>query len=230
MGVNIVFHSLSFSFNFFVPLGQSTRIMKTLLNLLSVLIFCLTDLCAQSNELNINILTQIRTHYRELYGKETRLEESTLDSIYNMRFRAKATKRFEETPILMDITIPRLPSLDLYGAKPILEGDLGPKAGVIVLVTVHTEGGGTGSNSSAQELFLFGLKEDSYKLLHVYSEAELSGCDNGWFRAKRIEDGLLLAEAQCFAPKDPRCCPSQRFALKLQWESGGWQSVSRQRR
>lgn len=204
--------------------------MKTLFCLLSLITLSFADLHAQSRELDAEILAQIRAHYRELYGKENRLEESTLDSLYNMRFRAKATKRFEETPILMDVTIPRLPALELYGAKPILEGDLGPKAGEIVLVSVHTEGGGTGSNSSAQELFLFGLKDGSYKLLNVFSEAELSGCENGWFRAKRIEDGFLLAEAQCFAPKDPRCCPSQRFALKLQWESGGWQSVSRQRK
>jgi hypothetical protein len=195
----------------------------------------------QNNETNIlqdskedladkNIVQSIKDYYQINFGKGARLEEVTNDTInvltyYNIPNKGDEYGGFLDG-FLISITIPLIKNQELFGAIPILEGDVNKDQKKDLVISVHTEGGGGGGNVASQDIFVFVYEKEKYKLVNVTSEGDVCGC-NGNFRARKIENNFLVGHSSCYTEDDARCCPSLHYETKVEFENGKLNFVSK---
>ena len=172
--------------------------------------------------IDISMVQSIKDYYHGTYGEGTRLEEAADTSAVALSYFITTENEEENDGRLIVITIPLIRDQDLWGAKPILEGDLNNDLKNDLVITVHTEFG----NSAAQEIFVFINEQENYRLAIVTGYQDLSGC-NGYFWARRIENNLIIGNSSCFAPEDAMCCPSLHYQTKVAFDSNELKFVSK---
>ncbi len=193
-------------------------------------------------QLDKRVVQMIKEHYHLTYGEGTRLEESaeaaageetrleeSAEAAAGERTRLEESAETAATELtyyhipenddekegrIVTITIPLTKGQELYGAVPILEGDLNRDRKSDLLVTVHTESG----NSASQDMFLFLNENETYRLATVADHQEISGC-RGTFWARKIKDNLIEGNSSCYAADDAMCCPSLHYKTKVAFEN-----------
>lgn len=188
-----------------------------------------TNIIAKSNGivLDKSIVQTIKDYYHDLYSKEGRLEEVNSDKEIRLSYYRIPSEDNEYLGGgLIDINIYLTDSQELYGAVPILEGDLNNDQKNDLVVTVHTEGGGMGASVWGQDIFVFTYTKGVYKLADIVGDGFVSGC-RGTFRAHRIENNFIIGESICFTESDARCCPSSQYETKVALKEGKLNHVSK---
>ncbi len=140
---------------------------------------------ANEFKLDKSIINTIKDYYQTNFGKDSRLEESISDTMIYMTYYNIPKNVDDYEGFLIGISIPLIKEQDLFGANPILDGDLNNDRNSDLLISVHTQGGGGGGNIWSQDLFAFISENGNYKLASVTPDFEISGCD-GSFRAVKM--------------------------------------------
>jgi hypothetical protein len=178
--------------------------------------------------LNDNIVKTIKDYYQENFGKGARLEETIDDTLIYMTYYNIPKDSNDYEGFLISISIPLIKQQDLFGANPILEGDINNDGISDLVISVHTEGGGAGGNNWSQDIFAFIAENGIFKLVSVTPDIEFSGCD-GIFRTEKILDNLIIGRSSCYGPMDARCCPSEDYKTKVIFEKGKLKFLSKSR-
>jgi hypothetical protein len=165
------------------------------------------------NKLDKKITDIIANYYQEKYGQGNRMEKIVNDSILEYTYYNIPKETDEYDGHLISILIP-IKNQNLFGSNSILHGDINNDNKDELIVTVHTEGGGTGGNIYSQDIFVFILKNNNYELVNVTGDNEISGC-TGDFRISKIENNLIVGHSSCYTENDARCCPSEFFETKI---------------
>jgi len=165
---------------------------------------------SQQLQLDKNMINSIKDYYKGNFGNNASLSESQDDSTLNLSFFSISDIEDEESNLLISILIPLTSSQELYGAIPILTGDLNNDSNDDLVVSVYTEAG----NSASQDIFTFISQDENFNLVNVSNDKELCGC-NGSFRALRIEDNHLIGQSSCYSEQDAMCCPSLNYETKV---------------
>lgn len=168
------------------------------------------------NTIDKEILEQIKSHYQTIYGKGTRIEETNSDSILNIIYYKIPTDSDDYDGFLIDISIPKKSNMDLFSANSILYGDLNNDKIEEIVISVHTEGGGSGGNNWAQDIFVFEKIKGNYQMNSITPDGDICGCEGGSFRAKEITNGFLIGKSSCYKDDDPRCCPSIKYKTQVE--------------
>ena len=176
------------------------------------------------DQLDRSAVQSINEHYHLTYGEGTRLEESAEASTIQLTYYSIPDIEEESEGRIVTITIPLTKEWELYGAIPILEGDLNNDRKSDLLVTVHTEYG----NSASQDLFLFLNENETYRLSTVADHREISGC-RGTFWARKIERNLIEGKLSCYAADDAMCCPSLHYRARVAFENNALKVLSKKR-
>lgn len=180
-----------------------------------------TNIISQMDkELDENIFEEIKNYYHDIYDeKSTRVKEIRNDSItkytYYTIYEGEGIEGY-----IISIFIPNKSNFNLFLSNPILYGDLNGDKVDDIVVSVHTEGGGNGSNTSWQDFFVFLNQNGNYLLKSVSRGYEICGCEKPMgfidiFRTKKIEKGYLIGESHCYTTKDAHCCPSLLYLTKV---------------
>lgn len=165
-----------------------------------------------SMELSEEILNQIKNYYYNEYGKGSRKEEVQTDSTFEITFYNLPKNKTDYDGFLMTITLAKRNSNLLYSAVPMLLGDLNNDEQNDLLVSAHTEGGGTGGNGIWwNDIFVFLKENGKYKMASVNKDMDLIDCNDGHFLMQKIENGYLVGNASCYAKEDALCCPSLNY-------------------
>lgn len=181
-------------------------------------------------QLDRSVVQMIKEHYHLTYGEGTRLEESaeaaaTKLTYYHIPDKDEEPDHEEESEgRIVTITIPLTKERELYGAIPILEGDLNNDRKSDLLVTVHAEFG----NSASQDLFVFINEQETYRLATVAGHQEISGC-RGTFWARKIEDNVIEGNSSCYSADDAMCCPSLHYKTKVAFDANALKVLSKKR-
>jgi hypothetical protein len=199
--------------------------MKNILTLFVLVLgySCTSGQNAQKDNtpLDSDVIAQIKNHYQKAHGKDSQKEEIVSDSSIDITYSAIPTSTDDYGGFLINIIIPKQPFQILYGATPILRGDLNRDKNDELVVIVHTEGGGTGGNGLiSQDIFVFEKKNGKYVLLSFTPDTELSNCPSGYFRATSIQNGFLIGASSCYKDDDPRCCPTLNFETTCALKDG----------
>ncbi|TRZ53395.1 hypothetical protein D4R99_00920 [bacterium] len=149
--------------------------------------------------LHHSFINTIKNYYHDSYGKGTRLEESVEDdSLYLLDYYRIPDKMDDSEQRLTLITIPLNQGINLYEANPILFGDLNNDNIDDLIITVHTDGDGTGASTDHQEIFVFMNIRGLYVLSCVVQDTDLAPDCVGWFRAKKIRKNQLIGQTTCY--------------------------------
>ncbi len=175
-----------------------------------------------------NIVQSIKDYYQINFGKGARLEETTNDTIIDLTYYNIPANDDDYDGFLIRIVIPLRKNQELFGAIPILEGDLNNDLRGDLAISVHTEGGGCGGNVWSQDIFVFINENGNHKLVNVASDGEVSGC-NGSFRARKIENNFLIGHSSCYTENDARCCPSLHYEVKVAFTNSKLNYVSKRK-
>ncbi len=179
------------------------------------------------------VLKKIKAYYFEVYNNEWKIlseecetcvklpvMESKNDSIFYLGFKYKEDE--SEDPIVVGMIhcyIPTKQGINLYMSSPILYTDLNNDGTNDLIVVVHTEGGWRGGNTYNQDVFVFLKEKGSYKLASVAGDWEMViDGEYGYIRVKNVENGILIAEGSVYTERDARCCPSDRYLMKYNYE------------
>lgn len=185
----------------------------------------------KNDKLDLAVVQSIKDYYQAKFGKGARLEETSNDTIINLTYYNIPNEDDESARFLIGITIPLIKNQELYGAVPILEGDLNKDRKNDLVISVHTEGGGDGANVWWQDIFIFIYKNKKYKLIDIKSDPEVCGCrSGGYFRARKIENNFIVGESSCYAEEDPRCCPSLYYETKVGFINNMLKYVSKKKK
>ena len=169
----------------------------------------------EKNSIDKEILNKIKKHYQSEFSKDARLEETSSDSILNLVYYSIPKETDDYDGNLIHIYIPQRRKMDLFGANPILYGDLNNDKIEDIIISVHTEGGGGGGNNWSQDIFVFQKINGKYEITCITADGEITGCQNGSFRAKKIKDGFLIGNSSCYNDGDASCCPSLEYVTKV---------------
>jgi len=178
----------------------------------------------KNDKLVMTIVQSIKNYYQITYGQSTRLEEFADDAAIKLTFYNIPEKDEENDGRIIMITIPLVKDQELYGAIPILEGDLNKDMKNDLVISVHTEYG----NSASQDIFIFINENEKYRLASVTSNQNVSGC-MGYFWARKIENNLIVGNSSCFTGDDAICCPSLHYKTKVAFDNNGLKYVSKKR-
>lgn len=175
-------------------------------------------------QLDRRVVQSVKEYYHLTYGEGTRLEESAEAAATELTYYHIPENEDEKEGVIVTITIPLTKGQELYGAIPILEGDLNNDRKDDLVVTVHTEFG----NSAAQDLFVFLNENETYRLATVADHREISGC-RGIFWARKIKDNVIEGKSSCYAADDAVCCPSLHYRTKVAFENNTLKVLSKKR-
>ena len=192
----------------------------------------------EQDQLDSSVVQMIKEYYHLIYGEGTRLEESAeaaagegarLEesaeaSTIQLTYYSIPDIEEESEGRIVTITIPLTKEWELYGAIPILEGDLNNDRKSDLVITVHTEFG----NSASQDLFLFINENERYRLATVASHQEISGC-RGTYWARKIKDNLIEGISSCYSADDAMCCPSLHYKTKVAFDANALKVLSKKR-
>ena len=174
------------------------------------------------------IVQAIKDYYQINFGKGARLEETISDSLIELKYYNIPDNNEDYDGMLLSITISLKKNYDLFGALPILNGDINNDQIEDLVMSVHTEGGGSGGNIWSQDIFVFIYKNEKYKLVNVTSDADICGCNYyGNFRARKIENNFLIGRSSCYTENDARCCPSLHYDVKVSLSNSELTHVSK---
>lgn len=164
-----------------------------------------------------NVLNDIKKYYQNEYGQDTRVDEQITDSTIEITYYNIPKANDEYDGFLIGITISKNNDKQLFGPTPIMYGDLNNDNLRDLVVSVHTEGGGTGGNKLWwNDLFVFLNQKDKLILASVTPDQEISGCNiYGHFTAKKIDNGYLIGNSSCYGEDDAFCCPSLNYITKV---------------
>ena len=71
-----------------------------------------------------------------------------------------------------------------------------------------------------QDVFVFLNERGSFKLVSVTPDWDLAKPKGyGYVRVKNVKNGILLAEADIYTDKDARCCPSDHYFMKYEFQN-----------
>lgn len=148
------------------------------------------------------ITNQIIKHYQNLYRNGV-MSRTVSDSVIEISFQHKPDRDDKEEYWMLLTSIPRL-------KKHYISGPLYTSSNNIVC-SVNTEGGGGGGNISWNDIFVFQLRGDKYKLVSYVNSPKICGCKEGNFYPVSIEFGRIVGTSNCLAENDPYCCPSLNY-------------------
>lgn len=189
-------------------------------------------------QLDRRVVQSIKEHYHLTYGEGTRLEEfaeaaagegtrleeSAEAAATELTYTHIPENDDEKEGVIVTITIPLTNERELFGAIPILEGDLNNDRKNDLVITVHTEFG----NSASQDLFVFLNENETYRLATVADHREISGC-RGTFWARKIKRNLIVGKSSCYSAEDANCCPSLHYKTKVAFENNTLKVLSKKR-
>lgn len=194
--------------------------MTRILLMLSIIIFSACGLVTKQNggknTVDTEVLNQIKSHYDAKYGKGTRNEETDSDTTLNIVYYNIPNDTNDYDGHLLGIHIPKQTKINLFGANPVLYGDLNNDKIDDIVISVHTEGSGVGANEWSQDLFVFQKNNGIYEITSITTDNEISGCENGMFRAKEINNGFLIGNSSCYKEQDSRLSPSLEYVTKIE--------------
>ena len=190
------------------------------------------------DQLDRSVVQSIKEYYHLTYGEGTRLEEfaeaaagegtrleeSAEAAATELTYYSIPDIEEEKEGRIVTITIPLTKGQKLFGAIPVLEGDLNRDRKSDLLVTVHSEFG----NSASQDLFLFLNENERYRLATVADHREISGC-RGTFWARKIKDNVIEGNSSCYAADDAVCCPSLHYKTRVAFENNVLKVLSKKR-
>lgn len=175
-------------------------------------------------QLDRSVVQMIKEHYHHTYGEGVRLEESVEAAAIQLTYYNIPENDDEKEGVIVTITIPLTKERELFGAIPLLEGDLNRDRKNDLVVTVHTEFG----NSASQDLFVFLNENETYRLATVADHREISGC-KGTFWARKIKRNLIIGKSSCYSADDANCCPSLHYKTKVAFENNTLKVLSKKR-
>lgn len=167
---------------------------------------------------NKSITESIKNYYITTYGNGVRFKEISNDTITHLKiYQPDSINGYEW--VLMSVIIPLTGNQELYGAKPILYGDVNSDGNNDFIISVHTEEGGViGGNVYWQDIFVFLAKNGDYILTSVTSDSAICDC-YGLFRARKIEGAFVMGILTCYADHDAHCCPSLDYIAKVEFKN-----------
>lgn len=175
-------------------------------------------------QLDRRVVQSVKEYYHLTYGEGTRLEESAEAAATELTYYHIPENEDEKEGVIVTITIPLTNERELFGAIPILEGDLNNDRKNDLVITVHTEFG----NSASQDLFVFLNENETYRLATVADHREISGC-KGTFWARKIKRNLIVGKSSCYSAEDANCCPSLHYKTKVAFENNTLKVLSKKR-
>ncbi len=176
------------------------------------------------DQLDRSVVQQIKEHYHLTYGEGTRLEESAEAAATELTYTHIPENDDEKEGVIVTITIPLTKERELFGAIPILEGDLNNDRKKDLVITVHTEFG----NSASHDLFVFLNENETFRLATVAGHQEISGC-KGAFWARKIKRNLIVGKSSCYSADDANCCPSLHYKTKVAFDNNQLKVLSKKR-
>jgi hypothetical protein len=168
----------------------------------------------KNDKLDMTIVQSIKDYYQITYGQGTRLEEFADAAAIRLTYYNTPDKDEENDGRIIMITIPLMKDQELFGAIPILEGDLNKDLKNDLVISVHTEFG----NSASQDIFIFINENEKYRLATVKGHQHVSGC-TGYFWARKIENNLIVGNSSCYSGDDAMCCPSIHYETKVAFDN-----------
>jgi hypothetical protein len=178
----------------------------------------------KNDKLDTAIVQSIKDYYQITYGENARLEEFADTTAIKLLYYNTSDKEEENDGLLIMITIPLIKDQELFGAIPILEGDLTKDSKKDFVISVHTEFG----NSASQDIFIFINENEKYRLATVTGHQNVSGC-TGFFLARKIKNNLILGNSSCYSGNDAMCCPSIHYKTKVAFDNNELKYVSKKR-
>ena len=178
----------------------------------------------KNDKLDMAVVQSIKNYYQITYGQGTRLEEVVDTAAIKLTYYNTPDKDEEHGDRIIMITIPLIKDQELFGAIPILEGDLNKDLKNDLVISVHTEFG----NSASQDIFIFINENENYRLATVTGHQDVSGCI-GYFWARKIENNLIVGNSSCFSGDDAMCCPSLHYKTKVAFDNNQLKYVSKKR-
>jgi hypothetical protein len=164
-----------------------------------------------------SVLADIKGYYLKTYGQDTRMEEKSTDSTLELSFYNLTKDEDDYYDFLFSAQIPKQTSSNISMARSILKGDLNKDGIEDLVISIYTEGGGSGGNIGWDDIFIFLNKQGKPVLLSVNQSDQITGFSGDCqFFAEKIENGYLIGTSQCYTKDDSRCCPSLKYITKLQ--------------
>lgn len=164
-----------------------------------------------------NIISEIKKHYQNKYGKKGEFEEQITDSTYEISYRHLPKMDEEENEeddyfSIMIYIAKKNNDKKLFSTNPIIYGDLNNDKYRDLVVTTHLEGGGNANWWN--EMFVFLNENDKLIFTSVTNAVEISDCE-GVFSPKKIENNYLIGNSFCFGPDDTVWNPSVQYSTKV---------------
>jgi len=178
----------------------------------------------KNDKLDMTIVQSIKDYYQIIYGQGTRLEEFADAAAIKLTYYNTPDKDEENDGRIIMITIPLIKDQEIFGAIPILEGDLNKDLKDDLVISVHAEFG----NSASQDIFIFINENEKYRLATVKGHQDVSGC-TGYFWARKIENNLIVGNSSCYSGDDAMCCPSLHYKTKVAFDNNELKYVSKKR-
>lgn len=170
----------------------------------------------------MSVFESIKEHYFMIYGQEGRFEEFSDSTAIRLTCYNIPNEDEENEGVIVTITIPLTGEKELYGAIPVLMGDLNKDKKEDLLITAHNEFG----NSASQDIFIFINEGDNYSLASVTDNRDLMDC-RGYFRARKIVNNYIEGNSSCYSSDDAECCPSLHYETKLVFSDDSLRLVSK---
>lgn len=182
----------------------------------------------KNSGLSQEILKEIKKYYQQKYGTEARIDEENTDSLSCITYHSISNEKDGTNSFRIAIYIAKNDSKFLFGANPIISGDLNNDRFNDLVVNVHTEGGGEGSNGIWwNDIFVFLNQNGKYRLTTIKKDTELVDCDEGHFLISKIENGYLIGNSSCYSKTDALCCPSLNYLTKSKLQNDKLEFVSK---
>lgn len=198
------------------------EIIKFMEKYMRVLISIIFLFCSSSFFFSCNVETEenkeklifdtVINYYKQVMGKDVRIEEELTDSLVTLKFYGKYFEEDTEERWLYNVFI----SLD---TSSLIFGDLNEDKLEDALMTVCSEGGGGGGNVTQVEFVVLLKTDNSYEVTDNPHSKQLSGCSEstwaGDFFPSRIENGFVIGNSYCLGKNDHRWDTPSKLPSKV---------------
>ena len=157
-------------------------------------------------------MSEVEQHY--ISTKDTSLVfESEIDEERNVK--STIGRERESGSIVSEVNIPIENSL--------VFGDLDSDGINEYLIEINCASGGS---ASWNEVLLFKLIDNHYKIVSVKNNTDLAGCSNGEFFINEISKGKVRGTSRCWTNEDAHCCPSLEYDTEVMLEGDNLKFLS----